>query len=182
MDIKLNDAHVWYARIASIIFLIGILPGWTFYLGIQYAQAVDSLRAAEMEQASYVSPTHKVRAEKDVSIATSTVSGVPLTITLSSCGAYDVRGCFGSGATLNVSASKKGFQVYELVSTETAALFGVDLGEKVYLLSFDTGIHSYSNDEYLDYLKKVPEMFSMLKSSVAVAPVSSASSSPSANH
>ncbi len=44
MKIKWNK-YTWYSKLSAVIFFIGILPAWTFYLGTQYEKtiiAVDS--------------------------------------------------------------------------------------------------------------------------------------------
>lgn len=44
MNIKWNK-YTWYSKLAAIIFFIGILPIWVFYLGMQYQQAMDAKRS-----------------------------------------------------------------------------------------------------------------------------------------
>lgn len=40
--IKFNQ-YTWYSKLASIIFFVGVLPVWTFYIGIQYERTYSAV-------------------------------------------------------------------------------------------------------------------------------------------
>lgn len=44
MSIKWNK-YTWYSKLLAVIFFIGVLPAWTFYLGMQYEATERSLAA-----------------------------------------------------------------------------------------------------------------------------------------
>ena len=42
MKIKWNE-YTWYSKLLAVLFFIGVLPAWTFYVGVQYEQTVTLL-------------------------------------------------------------------------------------------------------------------------------------------
>ena len=40
--VKWNE-YTWYSKLAAIIFFLGILPSWAFYIGTQYKMTLETL-------------------------------------------------------------------------------------------------------------------------------------------